>query len=334
MAKLINYSEALEIAGDKRHLLLGNGFSIAWKKDIFSYESLFEKANFSNVSIFVKELFKKINTNDFEKVIFALKKCSQVLSVYKPSAINLIRQLDKDADILKEILIKAITDNHPEYPKSITDREYEYCSTFLKNFSHIYTLNYDLLLYWVIMHSIKRNKYDDGFRTPTDEEGLDYVTWEVEKSSMQNIHYLHGALHIFDAGAEIQKYTWINTGIKLIDQIREAIEKDKYPLIVAEGTADEKKEKIQHSGYLNRGYRSLRSIQNSLFIYGWSFSDNDIHIINVLKKSHIKKYFISIHGDINSQSNKNIIKKCNEIFGKYDTTNVYYYSTDSTKIWR
>ena len=32
------------------------------------------------------------------------------------------------------------------------------------------------------------------------------MTWEPGRHA-QNIHYLHGALHIFDAQTEVQKYT-------------------------------------------------------------------------------------------------------------------------------
>jgi len=32
-----------------------------------------------------------------------------------------------------------------------------------------------------------------------------YVVWYPERSNQQNVYYLHGALHLFDAGAEIKK---------------------------------------------------------------------------------------------------------------------------------
>src|SRR3546814_6226682 len=57
----------------------------------------------------------------------------------------------------------------------------------------------------------------------------------------QRVHYLHGALHLFDAGAELQKYTWVNTGKPLLEQAREAMGADKFPLFVAEGRSDERR---------------------------------------------------------------------------------------------
>jgi hypothetical protein len=84
--------------------------------------------------------------------------------------------------------------------------------------------------------------------------------------------FLHGALHVFDSGTEIQKYTWKNTGVRLIDQIRDALSRDYFPLFVSEGTSDEKYEKIRHNDYLAKGYRSFSQITGDLFIYGHSLA--------------------------------------------------------------
>ena len=46
MTKVVLFQTALEMAGQykKRHLLLGNGFSIACDPNIFTYRSLYEQA--------------------------------------------------------------------------------------------------------------------------------------------------------------------------------------------------------------------------------------------------------------------------------------------------
>src|SRR6202035_1072609 len=134
---------------------------------------------------------------------------------------------------------------------------------------------------------------DDGFRTP-NEGSTDFVSWDIEKTDSQNLFYLHGALHIFDAGSELQKFTWINTGIKLIEQIRNALDDKKFPLFVSEGTSSEKMDKIMHSNYLSRGMRSFSKIGGNLFIYGHSLADNDKHILNLIPKSKIKRLFVSL----------------------------------------
>ncbi len=92
---------------------------------------------------------------------------------------------------------------------------------FLNTLGMFIRLNYDLLLYWSIMQNEVRQPLtlgDDGFRTPDDGEA-EYVTWDVERTDEQDVFYLHGALHLYDAGSELKKFTWMNTGIRLIEQV-------------------------------------------------------------------------------------------------------------------
>jgi Domain of unknown function (DUF4917) len=130
----------------KRHALLGNGFSISCRPDIFVYGKLFERADFSNLSPSAKLAFEALDTQDFEKVIKVLRDASAVLTAYKGSPTTLIQQLQEDADGLREVLVQAIASSHPEWPGEIHDVECKSCRRFLANFDNVYTLNYDLLL--------------------------------------------------------------------------------------------------------------------------------------------------------------------------------------------
>lgn len=247
---MLTFQQAIDEAQqyNKRHALLGNGFSISCRPDIFVYGKLFERADFSALSPSAKLAFDALDTQDFEKVIKVLRDASAVLTAYNGAKTKLIQQLQEDADGLREVLVQAIASSHPDWPGDISDTEYANCRAFLRYFNNVYTLNYDLLLYWAVMHDQdgKKIQSDDGFRTPEDDYDSQYVVWEPETSRSQNIWYLHGALHVFDAGTEIQKYTWVNTGQRLIEQIRDALEKNYFPLFVAEGTSQEKLERIMH----------------------------------------------------------------------------------------
>ena len=165
---------------------------------------------------------------------------------------------------------------------------------FLSHFQNIYTVNYDLLLYWALMQEELEPviDFDDGFRQP-DDGPADYVTWDVQKTDAQNTFYLHGGLHIFDAGPELQKFTWCNTGIALVDQIREALATNRFPVFVAEGNPESKLDRIQHSGFLNRAYRSFASIGGTLFVFGLSFGDTDEHILRLMDTGSRKPSLIS-----------------------------------------
>lgn len=340
MHELISFNKALKLSENlsKRHLLTGNGFSIACRKNIFRYDSLFEQADFKKLNPDVLKIFEYLKTKDFELVMKHLHYASDILKIYDPKNFRLIQQLDDDANELKNVLVNAIANSHPENPSEILDSEYDRCKEFLRNFNNCYTLNYDLLLYWTFMHFQETNELnsDDGFRTP-DSGKADFVSWDIEKTDGQNLFYLHGALHVFDAGSELQKYTWINTGVRLIEQIRNALDAGLFPLFVSEGTSTEKTDKIMHSNYLSRGLRSFSHIGGCLFIYGHSLATNDNHILNILPKSKIQMLFVSLFGDINSETNQEIIKTAEKIVAKRKGNKkieLHFYDAETARVWK
>jgi len=162
------------------------------------------------------------------------------------------------------------------------------------------------------------------------------VVWEPHQSHGQNSWFLHGALHVFDSGTEIQKYTWINTGIRLIEQIRDALERDLYPLFVAEGTSSEKIARIKHSDYLAKAYRSFSEITGCLFIYGHSLADNDAHFLKRIEKGKLRHIFVGVYGDPGSDENKRIISKANAMAtarAPSKPLSVSFYDAASAKVW-
>lgn len=336
--QLLTFQEAIQKEKGKKHVLLGNGFSIACRANIFNYKALFDRADFSKLSPNVREVFDALETTDFEIVMEALKTSAILLRLYKDKKADLSEEMLADAEGLREVLVHAIADGHPAKPYDIRADEVNSCLGFLSNFDNIYTLNYDLLLYWAIMNeqeNTSEKTYDDGFRMPNTGMA-DYVTWNIEKTNKQNVFYMHGALHIFDAGDELKKFTWKHTGISLIEQIRSALDENMYPMIVAEGTSKQKLAKINHSNYLSRAYRSFSNIQISLFIFGHSFADSDNHILELIPMGKIKNLYVSIFGNTNSEVNQEIIKRARNLVSKRSgkqALNVYFYDASSANVW-
>ncbi len=313
---MLTFDEAIQQSATekKRHVFLGNGFSRACKPDIFAYDALFERADFENLSGNAKALFEALDTTDFEVVIKALRSASKITKVYLSDSPKISETMSLDADTLREVLVSAIAGSHPEVLSEISNDSYIACKNFLSNFERVFTLNYDLLLYWTVMQKelMPVIKSNDGFLTP--EYGTsEYVTWEIENSYSQNIYYLHGALHLFDAGAELQKYTWINTGIKLTEQINNALINEKYPMFVAEGTTEEKLERIKHHAYLTKAFDSFSRIGGALFIYGHSLATNDEHFLHLIEKGKTTKLYVGIYGDPDSLTNQYIIERANQM---------------------
>lgn len=333
--EILSFAEAISESEhqNKRHLLLGNGFSIACRHDIFAYNALFERADFSAAGPLAREAFAALETTDFEVVMRVLRDAARILFRMEARS-EVAEQFMRTVDALRNILVSTIAGQHPDRPADISEHAYRACRNFLSHFGCIYTLNYDLLLYWTLMQKELGHKVptDDGFRTPEDGPAS-YVSWEVENSDTQTVFYLHGALHLFDAGAELQKYTWINTGRRLTEQIREALENNFYPLIVAEGKSEQKKAKIMHSNYLSRGYRSLPKVSGALFIYGHSLAENDEHVLRLIDKGRVQQIFVSLYGSPKSAGNQAIIKRALRFGSARKKPTVRFYDAASAAVW-
>lgn len=354
---LLTFEEALKKAEayGKKHLLLGNGFSIACKPDIFTYGSLFEEAK-KTMSSELAGIFASMGTQDFEEVIRALQNAASIVSVYRPKLIQVRDLLLADASKLKTDLIQAVAGRHPARPKDIPDERYIACRRFLSNFigkgagGKVYTVNYDLLLYWALMHDeedaaeVIPLEYDDGFRKDQDEDDATYVEWQGEGAAHnQNIHYLHGALHLFDAGYQLQKYTWVNSGKALIDQANEALHQNLFPVFVAEGDSKSKLTKIQHSAYLHHNFKSFAgackgsSKGTALFVFGHSFAENDAHVLNMIGTNKISHLFVSLFGDPSGKGNQTIQFNVEKIAAlrpnSYPSLNVNFFDAASAKVW-
>lgn len=336
----------------KRHLLLGNGFSIACCPDIFHYGSLFETADFSDRPE-LERTFEALETQDFEIAVRNLEACAKLAPIYVPSDTDAPSRMVSDASALKDILLATIAKNHPNTPSEVSDQHFVACRNFLSCFlgqpndGQVFTVNYDLLLYWTLMHTDSANgegvdlSTNDGFGNDEDDPEADFVVWQGETGAHSaKVHFLHGALHLFDAGNELQKFTWVRTNTRLIDQARIAIGENKFPLFVAEGESSKKKSKIRHNAYLYQGFKQLtanaRQGQHCFFIHGHSLDDNDDHILIRLAKGRFKKLYVGIFGDPNSIGNQKIIAKAQSLAAmrhiRYPME-VAFYDVESANVW-
>ncbi len=356
--RLISFDQGLEAAEQygKKHLLLGNGFSIACKPDIFAYGSLFEEAK-KTMSKELVSIFAAMGTQDFEEVIRALQHAAEIVSAYNPKLKRTMARMTGDAEKLKIDLVQAVAGRHPARPNDISDERYFACRTFLSNFvgdgadGKIYTMNYDLLLYWALMHEeedpseLIALSHDDGFRKDQEDYDASYVEWQgVGAAHGQNIHYLHGALHLFDARYQLQKYTWVNTGRALVDQANEALRNNLFPLFVAEGDSRSKLTKIQHSAYLHHSFKSFAGVcqagtrqGTALFVFGHSFASNDSHVLNMIGYGKVTHLFVSLFGDPSGRTNQLIRANVDRIAALrpqgVPALKLDYFDATSANVW-
>src|SRR5215831_13620691 len=95
--RVLSFEQALELAEGTKHVLLGNGFSRALRNDIFAYEALFLRANFTELSPTARQAFDVLRTTDFEVVMRLLRLTAQLIPLYRDDS-ELVRELTRDAD--------------------------------------------------------------------------------------------------------------------------------------------------------------------------------------------------------------------------------------------
>ena len=280
---VIAFDEAIKASdGKDRALLLANGFSIQH----FSYKTLLEKSGLDTRGP-LRTLFDTLDTVDFEVVIRALEDAAVVERVY-----NKVKRADlflDDADKVRRALVHAVREIHPGHREDIA-KLIAPCIAFLSLFGKIFTLNYDLLLYWVILENSK--KFQDGFGL--GEEGAGFLG-PFKVGAHCNVFNLHGGLHLFrKSNDEVEKRLMGSSGV--IDAIAETITRDKrLPVYVAEGNSTAKLARIYALPYLRHCYEILRACSGIFFVYGHSASHNDAHIYEAIFNSQIAHLYFCIH---------------------------------------
>lgn len=294
---LRSYEDVLkDLAKKKRrkHLLLGNGFSMSYNAKIFSYNALYNFIEELEDSVLDK-LFEIINTKNFELVMQQLDNFIEVAEAFDADK-DLVVKLKSANELLQKSLIDAISNLHPEHvfevPEAKSKACFEYLNDFLENEGKVFTTNYDLLLYWVLMRNESQLAIDGFGRELLNPEEIikgeepefsEELFWGKHKNE-QSVFYVHGTLPIFDTGVEIEKEVYTNQHY-LLENIKERLNSKEYPIFVTAGNGNEKLEHIMHNRYLIYCYEQLSKVEGSLISFGFNFGEYDEHIIGAINKA-------------------------------------------------
>jgi hypothetical protein len=242
MQEVIQFEEAITRTEKREHraLLIGNGFSAPY----FNYCNLLDKSELI-ADTPIRRLFKCLKTPDFEAVVRALEAAALVARAYGNESES--NKFLKDAHMVRDALVRAVNSTHPHHRKDL-EPKYTSSAAFLENFSTVFTLNYDLLLYWV---NLENSFLKDGFGR-SERKGNFLVPFDDKATC--SLYNLHGGLHLFENGAgEIMKAT--NSGSGVIATITDTIvNRHRLPVYVAEGTSTQKMRKINSIAYLRHCY--------------------------------------------------------------------------------
>lgn len=280
------------------NLIIGNGASVALHQK-FRFDSLKEEAE--KLRLFnedISKLFIEFDTSDFElilRLVWHAKLVNKHLGIID-------QKIDSAYENIKEALIKVVKEVHCEH-SDIAD-QLPQLYQFTKQFRTVVSLNYDLILYWVLMYG---NRNEDGhrFKDCFQGSGLFRNNWQdlrnpIRKEKEVTLSlYQHGNLSIFRDAKNTETKVQRGDFEDLLEVITSQWEDNKIPLFVAEGTGTKKLESIKSSPYLSTIFYEvlpdLITQKANLVIYGWSLGKQESHLVKqIFKNNQSGKVAISI----------------------------------------
>jgi hypothetical protein len=332
-------------------LLVGNGGSIALSSN-FSYSTLYEYAVKRDLlQEDTKAVFDKFQkkSRDFESVLFSLWQADYINERFdvEKSQRDKVR---KGYVKVRRSLINSVKDIHPEHKEIATSLND--VGEFVSHFSNVFSLNYDLTLYWasVQKNSISPNSISDSFtkrvsysgkqKTKTfaflgDIDGLKRPYNLNQKETL--VFYPHGNLIIYQTRATKKEKKIDANKQDLLKTITEFWAKnDGNPLFVCEGTTESKLESISSSTYLSHVYQEeLPRGGVNLTIYGWGIGKQDTHILNQLARGTYQKIAVSIR--IGDKQTEGLQQEMRDICQKLEVItpahNIVFFDSASSGCW-
>lgn len=268
-------------------LLLGNGLSMhVWNP--FGYPSLFEKAGqVRALSDADRTLFRALDTSNFERVLADLA-----------AAIRMAEALGQDSQPYLERyssiqmgLGKAVRSVHVNR-SGVPDESLEAIGRILQEQEYVFTTSYDLILYWA-MGAVKYQNLCDCFwgeKFCFDPEEADIP------SHLTPVYFLHGALHLVVMGSGVTRKLTQTSLRTLLDQFGRPLDGDKRarPLLITEGSSQNKLQAIEGNDYLAHGHDRLGGCGLPLVVFGSDLGEQDQHLVDALNRNPDRALAVSI----------------------------------------
>ncbi|MDU3694795.1 MAG: DUF4917 family protein [Veillonella parvula] len=341
---LEKYSELIaSIKLSKSALILGNGSSISISAN-FSYPNLYTKASVDND--FPTTIFDKLNTSNFESVIYQLdiaQMINEAITESSPPIIELNQIISNTSTKIRQALIQTIRSIHPEYSyldfTTLSNDKLIKLFRFLTQFKYIINLNYDLLVYYILLHDT--NKFIDFFLPDHNRDNK--LTFHESISGHQNttrLYYPHGNILLgVNSNGEEEKIRQ-EQGISLLSTIfsKWSNDIDFYPLFVCEGSSKEKVNSISNNYYLSYIYRNvLPQLPKTIVCYGWSLSENDEHILKQILKNAQRDHKLLISIRTINKSDFQVEAECTNIKNRINNINnnteIHFFDSSDEGCW-
>jgi uncharacterized protein DUF4917 len=311
----------VETAAPWDGLVLGNGASINLWRD-FQYPSLFEQAKTSGFfSAKDEALFDALGVENFEEALHSLSE-----SIRVGAALGQRRHIDRlRRASIQRALAKAVQRVHVsggEIPVETFEAIYEE----MRDYRHVFTTSYDLILYWAAAKGGDTPFEDFADFLWAKGQSFDESTiWLKPNSRVTRLYFLHGALHlmVLGDGTTCKRTSALGS---LLDQFGEPFRRDRAarPVVVTEASASDKLRRIGANDYLSYCWRTLRELDCPLVVFGHSLSAQDRHLVDALNEHPKRPLAVSLR-DGGARSNR---REKHRMSSLLDAKNIYFF--DST----
>ncbi len=332
-----SFEDAINASTGERNCLVGNGMSMAFDSNLFSYDSLLKTANFAENDPIIESVFQSLKTTDFESVANALINTQTIAQTFAQN--DFAVQLGQAIELLKSSLISSVSDNHPKNKNNVTDDQALKCQQFFKNFTDtkgvVFSLNYDLLIYWSILRKTPINtqlNVSDGFGFYDNN----YVCFQGDAApKVPNFLFPHGTLFFFEKAGKVLKPKAAAFGKEIIEIIKSHLNNGMFPIFVSEGSSAQKFARIRQNHYLNYCFDRIDTCKDDFYIFGHSLKwESDSHILlKIAQNKNIKRLFASYFGG--EAERDVIIGNLHHIKGKSERTDleICTYPAATVQCW-
>jgi len=297
-------------------LLLGNGMSInIWEP--FRYRKLYDYAKAGPLSPEDRKLFG--STPNFERVLGDLLTAIRVNEAIELDASPLVERYQNIQLALVEA-VRAVHLNRERVP--LTTRET--IRNVMKEFEWVFTTSYDLLAYWAMAcrgFDPFMDHFRFGGRCEFDPERA------LARGDRIPVYFLHGALHLVTGkGGATWKLTQGTGSLdNLLGQFGKPIKGDASarPLVVTEGSADDKLEVIEDNVYLSHALDRLYERDLPIVVFGSNLGEQDSHLAEALSQHPDRPVAISML----PASKKELRMQQNDLFGRLESELLFFDAT-------
>jgi Domain of unknown function (DUF4917) len=267
-------------------ILVGNGASRALA-DSFAYSSLLDVAQEAGLLDDISaRLFEFFDTTNFEQVLEALRAATLVCDALEMDWQAVLSRYESVA----KALAGAVHTAHVEWSDVGEDR-LDLLHEAILPYGWVFSTNYDLLLYWAAMRETT------WIRDYFFNQELVFNRFDVSVPyNATRVLFLHGGLHLWRLknGQTLKRRREETESLLELVSSPPAAHEGATPLIITEGTSDDKLAAIYRSDYLAFAFEQFQGLSGPLVVFGLSFGESDGHLIGALRESGARQLAVSM----------------------------------------